>query len=106
MTAVVTDPASVRPQETVEIGAMAPTLDVLLVDFLDALVLEMAARAMLFSDFPVTIDSGRLTAAARGEPVSRERHAPSVEVKGATFTELAVVEDAPGHWRAQCIVDV
>jgi SHS2 domain-containing protein len=29
-----------------------------------------------------------------------------VEVKGATLTELAVVERRPGFWLAQCIVDV
>jgi len=34
------------------------------------------------------------------------RHAPAVEVKGATFTELAVSEDRPGLWRAQCVIDV
>ncbi|WP_159726298.1 archease [Methylosinus sp. Ce-a6] len=106
MTAVVTDPALVAPRESVTVEAMAPTLDILLVDFLNALVFEMAERGMLFSVFAATIDGGRLTATARGESVSRERHAPGVEIKGATFTELAVVEDAPGRWRAQCVVDV
>ena len=33
-------------------------------------------------------------------------HKPAVEVKGATFTELAVRQDPDGRWRAQCIVDV
>jgi SHS2 domain-containing protein len=106
MTAVVTDLALVQPLQSVEVTAMAPTLDVLLVDFLNALVLEMAERDMLFSAFAVTIDARRLRATASGETVSRARHAPSVEIKGATFTELAVVEDAPSLWRAQCVVDV
>jgi SHS2 domain-containing protein len=106
MTAVVTELDRVRPRETVMVTAQAPTLDVLLVDFLNALVFEMADRDMLFSAFRVTIDGGRLQAQASGENVSRERHAPSVEIKGATFTELAVAEDAPGHWRAQCVLDV
>jgi len=106
MTAVVTDPALVAPRESVTVEAMAPTLDILLVDFLNALVFEMAERGMLFSAFAATIDGARLTATAQGESVSRTRHAPGVEIKGATFTELAVVEDAPGRWRAQCVVDV
>lgn len=106
MTAVVTDIDRVRPRETVTVTAEAPTLDVLLVDFLNALVFEMAERDMLFSAFRVRIDGGRLQAEASGETVSRARHAPSVEIKGATFTELAVAEDAPGHWRAQCVLDV
>jgi tRNA nucleotidyltransferase (CCA-adding enzyme) len=54
----------------------------------------------------VTVNGDRLAARANGEPVSRERHQPAVEVKGATMTELSVMEASPGHWRAQCMVDV
>lgn len=106
MTAVVTDLRLVGREQSVEVEAMAPTLDILLLDFINALVFEMADKRLLFGAFSVTIDGGRLKAVAWGEEVSRARHAPSVEVKGATFTELAVVEDPPGLWRAQCVVDV
>lgn len=106
MTAVVTDPVLVRLERSIGIEAKAPMLDILLFDFINALVFEMADEDMLFGAVAVTIEGERLTAAAWGERVSRERHAPSVEVKGATFTELAVVEDRPGWWRAQCVVDV
>jgi len=34
------------------------------------------------------------------------RHQPTVEVKGATYTELKVAQDALGQWVAQCVVDV
>lgn len=106
MTAVVTEPALVRLDERVEIEAAAPSLDILFLDFLNAVVFEMADKRLLFGAFEVAIDGASLKAAAWGERVSRERHAPRVEVKGATFTELAVVEDRPGLWRAQCVVDV
>ena len=66
----------------------------------------MADKRMVFGAFNVDIENGRLKGRAFGETVSRERHAPAVEVKGATFTELAVVEDRPGLWRAQCVIDV
>ena len=33
-------------------------------------------------------------------------HRPAVEVKGATFTELAVRQQTDGSWIAQCVVDV
>ncbi|PWB79659.1 MAG: archease [Methylocystaceae bacterium] len=106
VTAVVTDPRLVRLERPIGIEAKAPMLDILLFDLINALVFEMADEDMLFGAVAVTIEGDRLTAVARGERVSRERHAPSVEVKGATFTELAVVEDRPGWWRAQCVVDV
>jgi tRNA nucleotidyltransferase (CCA-adding enzyme) len=106
MTAVVTELGLVRLETAIEIEAEAPTLDLLLIDWINTLVFEMADKRMVFGAFNVDIDNGRLHGKALGEAVSRERHAPAVEVKGATFTELAVVEDRPGCWRAQCIVDV
>jgi SHS2 domain-containing protein len=38
--------------------------------------------------------------------VDVERHAPAVEVKGATFTELVVRRYDDGRWLAQCVLDV
>jgi len=43
---------------------------------------------------------------AWGEPIDVERHRPTVEIKGATFTELAVRRNSDGFWLAQCVVDV
>jgi SHS2 domain-containing protein len=106
MMAVITDPTTVRQERTVEIELAAPSLDILLVDWLNALIYEMAERRMVFGDFEVSIDGDRLKGRALGEDVSCERHAPAVEVKGATYTELAFVEDKPGLWRAQCVIDV
>ena len=106
LAAAIADLASIRPSETIDIRAEAPSLDLLFVDWLNAIVYEMADRRMIFGAFEVTIDATTLMARAHGEPVSRERHAPAVEPKGATFTELDVSETAPGQWRAQCVVDV
>lgn len=106
MMAAILDLATVRPERTIEIAIKAPSLEILLVDWLNALVYEMAARRMVFGDFEATIENNRLDGRARGETVSRARHAPAVEVKGATYTELAFVEDRPGLWRAQCVIDV
>jgi SHS2 domain-containing protein len=66
----------------------------------------MSARHMIFAAFDVTITGERLQGRADGEEISRERHSPAVEVKGATFTELAAGEDEPSLWRAQYVVDV
>ncbi|MCX7899853.1 MAG: archease [Methylocystis sp.] len=106
MCAAIADLSTVRQAENVSIECAADSLDFLLLDWLNALIYEMAQRNMVFSAFRVEIDDDALKARALGEHLSRERHAPAVEVKGATFTELAVVEDAPGLWRAQCVVDV
>jgi tRNA nucleotidyltransferase (CCA-adding enzyme) len=106
MTAVVTEPERVAPLTEVTIHCSAPDTELLLFDWLNALVYEMATRHMLFSQFEVAISDGELRATARGERVDIERHEPRVEIKGATFTELRVAQDADGRWRAQCILDV
>lgn len=106
MTAVITEPQSVEPRETVSIRCNAPEPELLLVDWLNALIYEMATRRMLFSCFEVAIDGNHLHATAWGEPVDVARHQPAVEVKGATYTALEVRQQADGRWSAQCVLDV
>jgi tRNA nucleotidyltransferase (CCA-adding enzyme) len=106
LTSVVTDLDSVRPERAVSITCEAPSDDLLLVDWLNALVYEMATRRMLFSAFVVTIEDSRLAATAWGEAVDRIRHEPAVEVKGATYTALRVERLEDGQWIVQCVVDV
>lgn len=106
MTAVVADVERVAPSEAVAISCAAPDDELLLVDWLNALILEMAARRMLFSRFAVNLDDGHLQATAWGEPVDAAKHQPAVEIKGATYTELKVGRAESGLWVAQCVVDV
>ena len=106
MTAVVTDPSGVAASEAVDIRCEAPDDELLLVDWLNALILEMAARHMLFGRFEVSLHGHGLHATAWGEPVDPDRHQPAVEIKGATYTELKVGRNEAGQWLAQCVVDV
>lgn len=106
LTAVITDLESVAPTQSVSIVCEAPDDELLLVDWLNALVYEMATRKMLFSRFNVRINDHLLHATAWGESIEVARHQPAVEVKGATYTELSVKRDEEGRWVAQCVVDV
>ena len=105
LTAVVTDPASVREVLSVEIACSAPDPEVLLFDWLNALVFEMATRRVLFTRYEVKVEGAGLVARAFGEPVEVARHHPAVEVKGATWTALRVAREG-GRWVAECVVDV
>ena len=106
MTAAVADLGQIEPRQSVAIGARAPDLELLLAEWLNALIYGMATRKMLFSRFAVEIEDTRLAATAWGEPVDRARHDLGTEIKGATLTALRVAEDEPGRWLAQCVVDV
>jgi SHS2 domain-containing protein len=106
LTAVIADPATVNPVESVAITLNAPDPELLLVDWLNALVYEMATRGMLFGRFEVELSGDDLRARAWGEPLDRRRHEAAVEIKGATYTALRVWRGEDGLWRAQCVVDV
>jgi len=105
LTAVAVDPAQVEAVEKVEIACEAEDLELLFVDWLNALIYEMWTRKALYSRFDVVMEGHRLKAVAWGERVDVERHQPAVEIKGATYTELKV-ERLAGGWLAQCVVDV
>jgi len=104
LTAVVTQ-SEVRPLVAVDVACEAPDLELLFVDWLNAIIYEMAVRNMLFGRFTVAIEDGRLKATLHGEAVDVPRHAPACEPKGATYTALRVAQDR-GLWSAACVVDV
>lgn len=105
LTAVVTH-AEVNPKIAVQLTCEAPDLELLFVEWLNAIIYEMAVRNMLFGRFLVRIENNRLEGTLWGEPVDVERHAPACEPKGATYTALKVAQDTNGIWSAACIVDV
>jgi protein archease len=105
LTAVVTT-AEVAPKTEVQVRCEAPDLELLFVEWLNAIIYEIAVRNMLFSRYSVRIDGTRLEGTLWGEPVDVARHQPACEPKGATYTALKVTEGSDGLWSAQCIVDV
>ncbi len=109
LTGVLTDPARVEARQAVEIRCSAPDDELLLMDWLNALIYEMATRRMIFARFEIRLgdekDGVSLRAVAWGETVDVARHRPAVEVKGATCSGLRVAH-ADGKWIAECIVDV
>jgi hypothetical protein len=106
LSAVITDPGGIASAGTVTVTCEAPDDELLLVDWLNALIYEMATRKWLFGAFVVRISDRVLTGQARGEALEVARHRPAVEVKGATYTGLRVAREANGLWVAQCVVDV
>lgn len=106
MSAIVTDLDKIEPGESIDIECEAPEFDLLLVDWLNEIVYQMATRSMLFGRFDVQILDHRLQAQLHGEKVDQGKHQPAVEIKGATFTDLKVYRNSDDEWVAQCIIDV
>ncbi|MDH5472385.1 MAG: archease [Gammaproteobacteria bacterium] len=105
MMAIMTDISLINAQQKVNISCADHDPALLLTDWLNALIFEIATHKLLFCEFDVAISDGQLTATARGETIDVAKHQPAVEIKGATFTELAV-KQVNDQWMAQCVVDV
>ena len=110
LTAVITEPENVKAELSIEVHCEAPDDEILFVDWLNALVYEMASQKMLFSRFELKItpqsEGVALWAKIWGEKIVQARHNPVVEIKGATFTTLRVYQDDEQNWHARTVVDV
>jgi SHS2 domain-containing protein len=105
LTGIVTD-AEIEPRTLAEVACEASDLEVLFVEWLNAIIYEMAVRSMIFGRFKVTLTDTGLCGTLWGEPVDQAKHTPACEPKGATYTALRVAQEPDGTWSAACIIDV
>ena len=84
LTGVVTDPGRVNPRERVAIACEAPNDEFLFVEWLNALIYEMAVRGMLFGDFAVEIEGATLRADDESNDIDEQ----------APVTIIGVVENS------------
>jgi protein archease len=105
LTGIVTD-AEIAATIRVEVACEASDIELLLVEWLNAIIYEMAVRSMLFGRFEVKITGTRLRGVMWGEPIDQAKHLPACEPKGATYTALRVAQGSDGLWSAGCVIDV
>ena len=103
--AIVEDPAAVRPEVEQTIELAGTDREYLLFDWLRELLYRFDAGHMVYSEFAVTVRPDGLTATVRGETLDPARHVLSHEVKAITYHELKV-EQTPDGWLAEVIVDI
>ena len=103
--AIVEDPATVRPEVEQTIELSGTDREYLLFDWLRELLYRFDAEHMVFSRFDVSVDGGGLAATAWGEPLDPARHVLSHEVKAITYHGLSVSEEG-SEWVAEVIVDI
>ena len=88
LTAVVTR-ARVEPLSPVEINCKAPDLELLFVDWLNAIIYEMAVRDMLFARFDVRIEDTGLQAKLWGRTGRRRATRPRLRAEGRNLHGVA-----------------
>jgi SHS2 domain-containing protein len=105
LTAIVTEPENVQPNERIEIECRGDSEEDLFFKWLSKIILEMDARKMLFGKYEVKIENLKLSASAFGEKINFEKHSPAVEPKAVTLNQLCV-KNENGKWTCQCVIDV
>ena len=102
---VMVNVGKIVPAEKKVIAVSATDRELLLVEWLNALLALSDIERLVFSKFEVKIKDASLTGIAWGEPLDRVRHEAHVEVKGATYHMLSV-QEKDGRYQAQCVVDI
>ena len=102
---IVNDLASVRAEQTRQLELSCDDRELLLRDWLAELLYTFDAEQLLLSQFDVTIDDGKLSATAHGEPFDDQRHDLQCEIKAVTYHGLAVRQSG-NRWQAEVIVDI
>lgn len=107
-TAVMADPATVRPATARRVHLDAESLEALLYDWLSEILWLKDAEGLLFGRFAVQVAEGprpRLEATLWGEPLGSGAVALRSDVKAVTY-HLFALERAQGGWRARVVLDI
>lgn len=102
------DPKTVEPRVERSVELEAPSLDLLLYDWLSELIYLKDREQLVFTDATVEVrhDSPcRLTARLRGGVIDPERVALRADAKAVTFHQFSL-EPAGAGWRARVVIDI
>ena len=80
-----------------EINLDAEDRESLLIDFLSEVLFIAEVDGLVFSTADISINECHLRAELDGEPFDRSRHALGTEVKGISYSGLAITHDANGY---------
>jgi len=103
LVAVLADPSGVRVVQWLDIRLTGDDPQLLLADWLNALLTEMSAQRMLLCHFHVTLLGNQLSARVAGEPAALDRHRLRGDVRAASHAEALVTFDGE-RWIAQAVL--
>jgi SHS2 domain-containing protein len=105
---VMVDPATVAATAERTVALTAPSLDLLLYDWLAELILLKDQEEMIFPRVKVRVSensSCRLEAILTGGTIDRERTALRADAKAVTFHQFALERRGQGWW-ARVVIDI
>jgi SHS2 domain-containing protein len=105
---IMVDPTTIRTTIQREIALSAPSLDLLLFDWIAELIFLKDSEQLILTRVSVDASgevAGRLLARAEGGRIDRERTALRADAKAPTFYRFGV-ERAVSGWRARVVIDI
>jgi SHS2 domain-containing protein len=105
---VMVDPVTVAPEVERTVTLHAPSLDLLLFDWLGELIYLKDSEQLVFTTAEVEVEQAspcRLTAHVRGGRLDRPGTAWRADVKAVTFHLFEIRPHGSG-WRARVVVDI
>jgi len=105
---VMVAPATVARDVERRVDLAAPSVDLLLYDWLSELIFLKDTEEAVFPGVEVRVTRGepcRLSARLEGGVIDRERTETRADVKAVTFHQFTV-EPSAGGWRARVVLDI
>jgi SHS2 domain-containing protein len=105
---IMVDPTTIRTTMQREIALSAPSLDLLLFDWITELIFLKDSEQLILTRVSVDVSGEvacRLLARAEGGRIDRERTALRADAKAPTFYRFGV-ERAVSGWRARVVIDI
>jgi SHS2 domain-containing protein len=102
------DPATIRVATERQVELTAPSLDLLLYDWLTELIYLKDAEQLVFADVSARVSPGppcRLAARLVGGPIDRATTALRADPKAVTFHQFEL-EPRDRGWRARVVIDI
>ena len=107
--ALMVDISKIRISESRDISVRTDSLEVLLADWLNQLIIERDRSGLVFSEFEIKIlrpaDGWEIKARAYGERLNRALHDPRMDVKAITYHGLRCVQHEEVYM-VQCVLDI
>ncbi len=103
---IMVDTAELNPNEFQVVKIEANNLEELLITWLSELLFLKDVEGKIYSRFEIeSMNDTKILAKIYGEIIDLSRHKLKLEVKAATWTQLAIKKDDNG-FIAQCLVDL
>ncbi len=104
MFGVMTHPSLILPDRQVRVEFDEPDRELALATWLNRLLAQARLAGLVLGAFELTRAGDHYAGTAWGMPWKKGAER-GTEVKGATLTELSVVQDGK-RWRVRCVIDV